>query len=302
MVLSLLIPLSRAVGLCNLRFVPESGRFKRDNGPMLIYWIALHFIYLLVIPYVFVVRVSSSFHCQKIDILAVAYTVISVVKVFSLLLLIISIWVCRERWLRMGNRFIALQQLYRSDLRTIRIGQRLQHMWKLLMCLSKVILTMYSMYGPNSMLVCNIFEEKESPVSLIYIGSTIVALPLEMIVCCIDYWIYHLTRVSNWLLDCLNLEVQELKKDIGWLPRRRGFQRNVYQQQLFGGWRHLWRHCVRLDKVHREMIMIFQWQMLLNILTNYLTDITSLFNLIIYLNEPQTAHHIVYFIGYWITC
>ncbi|KAH8355123.1 hypothetical protein KR093_006419 [Drosophila rubida] len=298
---TLLIRLSRVVGLCNLRFVAESGRFQRQQGPMLIYCIALHLIYVLFMSCGFLVLVSMFFNCQGINMLAVAYSVVAVSKVLSILLLICGIWLLRDRWLQLVNGFLALQQLYRSDLIPSSLSQWLRHARKTLMCFSKILSTIYWIFGPNNYLMCSIDDQSETRIYLIYIGITIVAVPLEMFFSGIDYWIYHLTSVSNWLIDCLTLEAQELKQDVGRMPQRHGCHRNVHQQQLLGSWKQLWRRCLRLHKVYYEMIAIFQWQMLLNILTNYLSDITSIFHILIYWNEPQVLNR-WYFTAYWIIC
>ncbi|XP_060658998.1 putative gustatory receptor 58c [Drosophila nasuta] len=98
---SYLFRLSQAIGLCNYKYVPERGRFKWDKGPMRIYCIVLHIIYVLLTPCAFSMMLHGYNDCQKLDMLAIAYSIVSTAKVASVVMLISSIWLLGPKRLRM---------------------------------------------------------------------------------------------------------------------------------------------------------------------------------------------------------
>ncbi|XP_034475934.1 putative gustatory receptor 58c [Drosophila innubila] len=297
---SILITLCRLIGLCNLRYVPERGRFERDNGPMLIYWVSLHLFYVLLMPCIIFVMVRSYFHCRQMDILAEAYSVVCLAKSCLMMLLLSRTWLQRRRWQRLGNGFLAFQQLYRRDLMKFGYSYWLQNLWKTMLSLSNFMLLTHSLFGPGSLLMCGNIHDEVTEMSTSYIFLSLVILSMELIVSFADFWIYYMMDTSNWVLDCLSHEAQDLRQDMRWLPqRRRGCHRVVYQQQLLAGWQRLWRRCMRLDRLILELLHICKWQILLNLFTNYLTDITIIFNLVIYSNGSYVLWSLI---GYMILC
>ncbi|KAL7737856.1 hypothetical protein ACLKA6_006234 [Drosophila palustris] len=292
---SLFITYCRLIGLCNFRYVPELGRLQRDNGPMFIYWVSLHSIYVLLTPCIIFVMVRSFFHCQQLDMLAVAYTVVSLAKSCLILMLLSRLWLQRRRWQRLGNGFLAFQQLYRRDLMQFGFDYWLRSLWKTVLSLSGFLLLINLLYGPGSLLMCGNIHDEVTEMSTLYISLSLVILCMETIIGTANYWLYSLMSLGNWVLDCLSQEAQDLRQDLHWLPQRRGCHRVVYQEQLLAGWQQLWRRCVQLDRLILELLHICQWQILLNVLTNYVTDIAIIFDLVVYSNGPYDLWRLLLF-------
>ncbi|KAH8299969.1 hypothetical protein KR044_008019 [Drosophila immigrans] len=285
-----LFRLSRAIGLCNLRFVPEKGRFKRDNGALFIYCMVLHFVYVLVIPCIFLMMLHSAYDCQKLDMLAIAYSISSIAKVVSIFLLLSSVWLLRTQWLHMINGFMRIQHQYQRELMHSERVKLWQQLWRMLMKLSRFTLLFHQLFGPPSIFMCDKFDGMRAKFVPVYLVLCLAAILMETLMDCLDSWIYYLINFSNRVLGFMSQETQELRHDLSWLPKRRGCHRNVYQQQLFAAWHKLWNRCLRLDKLTHQMLHILQWQILLNLFVGYLTVITIIFNLVIYSTESDDFH------------
>lgn len=289
---SVLITLCRLIGLCNLRYVPERGRFQRDNGPMLIYWMSLHLLFVLLTPCIIFVMARSYLQCRGMDMLALHSSIVCLSKSCLVLLLLSRTWWQRHRWQRLGNAFLAFQQLYRRDLLKFGFSYWLRNIWKTVLSLSNFMLLIYMLVGPGSLLMCdNIHINNEViEISTSYIFLSLVVLSMQLIVSCADYWLHYMIGTSNWIIDCLSKETQDLRKDVHWLPqRRRGCHRFVYQEQLLSGWQQLWRRYLRVDRLVLELLHICRWQILLHLLTNYLADIAIIFNMFVYMNEAYVV-------------
>ncbi|XP_017966769.2 putative gustatory receptor 58c, partial [Drosophila navojoa] len=79
----------------------------------------------------------------------------------------------------------------------------------------------------------------------------------------------------------MSQEALELTRDLRWLPPSQGRHRAVYQRQLLVAWHRLWHSCRQLEQLLVELLKIFQALLLLNVFTNYLTEISLFFNLVV---------------------
>ncbi|XP_017835348.1 putative gustatory receptor 58c [Drosophila busckii] len=117
-----------------------------------------------------------------------------------------------------------------------------------------------------------------------------------------QYVVFVLVGTSNWILECMCLETQELRQDLRWLPRRYGRHRLVYQQQLLAGWQHLWSKVRRLDFMLQELRQVFQRVILLNLFSSYLSDIAVLFSLVVESLDRQFVNRPWLNLGHFIIC
>ncbi|EDW61078.1 putative gustatory receptor 58c [Drosophila virilis] len=278
------IGISRAIGLCNLRYMPELKRFELDHGAMMVYWLFLDVVYLVLTPTTFIVMVHSFFSCQDMDMLAVAFSAVALAKGCSMLVMLASIWLRRRRVQRLGNGLLALVERY-PRYHDYSFWRR--HSWKLFLGTARFVVLIHQLFGPGSALMCGEDDEIVTKVPPTYIVLAVATLLMELALSCSDTLIYFLLATSNRLLECMSQELLELAQDVRWLPSSHGCHRSVYQRQLLAAWRRLWRSCLRLDCLLQQLLQIFQLQMLLNLFTNYLIDITIIFNLVVYFADAE---------------
>lgn len=279
----LLLKISRWIGLSNYRYVPDRNRLVRVSGVKLVYCMILHLIYVLMTPFVFVVLVNSFFKCQEIDMLAVAYTVVCLSRILSMTMLLFNIWVRRQRLQRLGNGMFKLMRRYCHHLGNYRFRRR--NCMKLVLSSARVLMMLHILVGPDSAVMCSETAGEMTEVHPVYFVLAAATLMMELVLVGVDYWIYWLLAICDWLLECMAKEGRALTTDVEWLPRGRGCHRAVYQQQLLAAWKHLWRCCCRLDALGYDFLEIFQCQILLNLLSSYVTLITVVFNLVLYFND-----------------
>ncbi|XP_051861360.1 putative gustatory receptor 58c [Drosophila albomicans] len=201
--------------------------------------------------------------CQKLDMLAIAYTIVSTAKVASVVMLISSIWLLGPKWLRMVNGFMMFQHY---------IGES------------------FRFFGPPSIFMCEKLDGMRKEFAPLYVILSLGIALMEVLLTSVDYWLYYLMHLSNRVIGFMSEETQEMRQDLNWLPQRGGSHRNVFQQQLLAAWHKLWRRCLRLDRLINEMLKISQWQILLNLLGCYLCDIAIIFNVIIYSTDSEHFH------------
>ncbi|XP_062135596.1 putative gustatory receptor 58c [Drosophila sulfurigaster albostrigata] len=261
---SYLFRLSQAIGLCNYKYVPERGRFKWDKGPMRIYCIVLHIIYVLLTPCAFSMMLQDYYDCQKLEMLAIAYSIVSTAKVASVVMLISSIWLIGRKWLRMVNGFKMFQHIYRREL-SGRVNLW-QHVFKIPLTISRFAILFIQLFGPASIFMCEKFDGMRAQFAPLYVILSLGIALMEVLLTSVDYWLYYLMHLSNRVLGFMSEETQEIRQDLNWLPQRGGSHRNVFQQQLLAAWHKLWSRCLRLDRLINEMLKISQWQILLNFL------------------------------------
>ncbi|KAH8405883.1 hypothetical protein KR215_011060 [Drosophila sulfurigaster] len=282
---SYLFRLSQAIGLCNYKYVPERGRFKWNKGPMRIYCIVLHIIYALLTPCAFTMMLHDYYDCQKLEMLAIAYSIVSTAKVASVVMLIASIWLIGPKWLRMVNGFKMFQHIYRRELSgPVNLWQ---HVIKISLTLSRLGILLIQLFGPPSIFKCEKLDGMRKEFAPLYVILFLGIALMEVLLIFVDYWLYYLMHLSNRVLGFMSEETQEIRQDLNWLPQRGGSHRNVFQQQLLAAWHKLWSRCLRLDRLINEMLKISQWQILLNLLGCYLFDIAIIFNVIIYSTDSE---------------
>ncbi|XP_051861355.1 putative gustatory receptor 58c [Drosophila albomicans] len=220
--------------------------------------------------------------------LAMAYSVVAIAKIACVLILLFSIWLLNTQWLLMVNEFLMFQQIYREEFSGH--GNLILYMWKLLVTFSQFLLLFVQLFGPSSIFMCDKFEGPRGRFAPLYVLLSLSIVLMEMLLTSVDYWVYYLLHLSNRVLGFMSEETEGLRQDLNWLPQRSGSHRNVYQQQLYAAWHKLWRRCLRLDRLIHFMLKISQWHILLNLFACYLTDITIIFNIIIYSTESDNFH------------
>lgn len=275
-----LLKISRWIGLSNHRYVPDQNRLVRVSGVKLLYCMVLHLLYLLMTPFIFVVMVHSFFNCQEIDMLAVAYTVVCLSRILSMTMLLFNIWFRRKRLQRLGNGMFKLMWRYRHHLGNYSFRRR--NIMKLVLSSARVLMMLHILVGTDSAVMCGDTAGEVTEVHPIYYVLAAATLHMELVLVGIDYWIYWLLAFCDWLLECMSREGRALTTDVEWLPRGHGCHRVVYQQQLLAAWQHLCRCFCRLDAFGHDFLEIFQCQILLNLLSSYVTLITVVFNLVLY--------------------
>ncbi|KAH8394748.1 hypothetical protein KR222_003969 [Zaprionus bogoriensis] len=283
---TVLIIISRLIGLSNLCYVPGRQRIELARGVHFVYCVVLHVVYLLLTPLIFLVMVHNFFECQDLDMLAMAYTVVALARVLSIVTLLFNMWLRRRQLQRVGNVLLRLLLRYYRYWGGYSFWSR--NFVKLLSSCSRVVLLLHLLLGPNSAVMCG-EDGVVTPVSPIYLVLTVGALLIELVMCGAIYWIYSLMALFNWLLECMAKETRGLAADVHWLPRGRGCHRAVYQQQLLAAWQHLWRCCSRMDALQQQLMRIYEWQLLFYLFSSYVTDITVVFNLVLYFNDESTV-------------
>ncbi|XP_062136329.1 putative gustatory receptor 58c [Drosophila sulfurigaster albostrigata] len=228
------------------------------------------------------------YNCQKMDMLAMAYSVVAIAKIASVLMLLFSIWLLNTQWLLMVNEFLMFQKIYREEFSEH--DNLWLYMWKLLLTFSRFLLLFVQLFGPPSIFMCEQFEGPKGRFAPFYVLLSLSIVLMEILLTSVDYWMYYLLHLSNRVLGLMSEETEGLRQDLNWLPQRSGSHRNVYQQQLYAAWHKLWRRCLRLDRLIHFMLKISQWHILLNLFACYLTDITIIFNIIIYSTESDNFH------------
>lgn len=275
-----LLKISRIIGLCNQRFDPARNRLVRVRGVRFIYCIVLHLLYLLITPCIFVVLVQSFFKCQELDMLAVAYTVVCLSRILSMMTLLYNVWTRGGQLERLVNGMFRLMYRYRRHLDNYSLQRR--NLVKLLLSSARVMMMLHLLIGPDSAVMCSETAGEITEVPPFYFVLALAALQMELVLCGTDYWIYWLLTLCDWLLECMARDVRALTADLARLPRGHGCHRAVYQQQLLAAWQHLWRCCMQLNALGYDFLQLFQWQILLNLLTSYVTDTTVAFNIVLY--------------------
>lgn len=283
--LAIVVRLSRAIGLCNLRYVAERKRFEFDHGLMLAYWLLLNLLYLVLTPMCFLGMVYSYFSCQGMDMLSMAFSCVALAKSCSLFVILGSIWFRRHRIKHVCNGYLRLLDRFAQYNWNYSFWRR--HFWKLLLSNTRFVVLLSQLFGPGSALMCGVDDEVVTEVPPIYIGLSVAVVLLEVLVSCTDSLAYFVLATSNRLLECMSQEALELRQDLRWLPPSRGRHRAVYQRQLLAAWRRLWYSCLHLSNLLVELLKIFQAQMLLNVFTNYLTEISIFFNLVVLIADAE---------------
>ncbi|XP_060658972.1 putative gustatory receptor 58c [Drosophila nasuta] len=281
-----LFRLSRAVGLCNFRYVPETGRFKRGKGPMQIYYILLHVIYVLLAPCCLIMLLHSQYECEKLNMLAAAYNIVSIAKGVSTLMLICGFWVFNTQWLHTINGFMLFQQIYQRQL----MHSRFMSWWKIVMTFSRFVLLFKQLFGQTSVFWCDKFDGWRAQFDPLYVVLSLAIFHMELVLIFASYWMYFLITLSNRVIGCMSLEIQKLRQDFNWLSHRQGNHRNIYEKQLYFNWHKLWSRCMQLDRLTQYLLHFGQWQILLNLFSCYLSEITIIFNIVIYSTESDNFH------------
>ncbi|KAH8405884.1 hypothetical protein KR215_011062 [Drosophila sulfurigaster] len=290
--LAFLYRVGRIVGLCNFRYEPRSGLFERDRGSILLYWIVLHMVYVLLLPCIFYMLVLNYYECQRLDMLAMAYSIVAIAKAVSIFNLVFSIWLLITKWLRVVNGFMMFQHIYCK-----RLSGRVKfwhYLWKPLLTVSRFSLLFLQLFGPSSIFMCNRLDGMRTPFAPLYIVLSLAFVFMEVLLTCANYWIYYLINLTNQVLGFMSEEMQGLRQDLSGLLKRRDRHRKIYQQQLFAAWHKLWFRCLRLDRVIHKMVKVCQWHILLDLFACYLSDITIVFNLIVYSTEYDNFYFPVF--------
>ncbi|EDW09894.1 putative gustatory receptor 58c [Drosophila mojavensis] len=284
--LSVFVSICRAIGLCNLRYVAERKRFELDQGLMLGYWLLLNVVYVVLTPVCFVLMVNSYYSCQGMDMLSMAYSCVSLTKSCSLFVVLGSVWLRRQRIRRVCNGYMRLLERFTQYHANYSYWRR--HLWKLLLSNTRFVVLLNQLFGPGSALMCGVDDDEVvTGLPPIYIGLSVAVLLMDLLASCTDSLAYCVVGTSNRLLECMSQEALELTRDLRWLPPSRGRHRAVYQRQLLAAWHRLWHSCRQLDKLLVELLKIFQALLLLNVFTNYLTEISLFFNLVVLIADAE---------------
>ncbi|EDW74929.1 uncharacterized protein Dwil_GK15939 [Drosophila willistoni] len=284
------------IGLSNLHYDKRSRQLELRHVPTLVYSLILNVIYFLLAPSAFTLLVQSMYRCEVMGMLPMVFNVVSLAKLSSILLLLLSIWVRRRRLSRLANGYMLLLDNYRMGLTNY---CKPRCILKLLMTSSRFYLLMVQLVGPGSAVRCN--KTGVTSFSLFYLAAVLFGVMMELLLSLTDFSGYIFVVMANWVLISMAEEVNGMTLDHQKLPQRSGCIRRMAESQLLVGWRKFWQRVQSIDKLMAQLLNISQWQMLFNLFTSYLSDIAIVFRMLIYA-EYERDFHLYRLLMYALVC
>ncbi|XP_034651108.1 putative gustatory receptor 58c [Drosophila subobscura] len=275
--------LSRLIGLCNLHYDPQHQCLVRNHVPTVVYCLVLDVIYVLVMPSAFALLAGNISGCKNLGMFGVVYSVMGQAKLFTMMLLIGSVWLRRCRIQALANDYLKLMSDFRSDLQS---NCRRLCLWKVAMTSSRFIMLIQALLSSNSLVHCKRSIDR-ADVAPYYVASMVFAVIMELMVCFADFTVYMIQVSGNCLISNKTERLQEMIDDVAVLPKRLGRPRDMGLRQVLSAWLSLWHRCQQLDDLLRQLREIFQWQMLFNLGTTYIFNIATVFRLWIYMEYAK---------------
>ncbi|SPP75393.1 putative gustatory receptor 58c [Drosophila guanche] len=278
--------LSRLIGLCNLHYDPQHRCLVRNHVPTVVYCLVLDVIYVLVMPSAFALLAGNIYGCKNLAIFGVVYSVMAQAKLFTMMLLIGSVWLRRRRIEALANDYLKLMSDFRSDLQN---NCRRLCLWKVAMTSSRFIMLIQALLSSNSLVHCKRTLDR-ADVAPYYVASMVFAVIMELMVCYVDFTVYMIQVSGNYLISNKTERLQEMIDDVALLPKHLGRPRDMGLRQILSAWLSLWHRCQQLDDLLRQLREIFEWQMLFNLGTTYIFNIATVFRLWIYIEYAKNFH------------
>ncbi|KAH8252782.1 hypothetical protein KR032_001890 [Drosophila birchii] len=272
---------SRLIGLCNLHYSFKERRFVLNHVPTVVYCLLLNVAYLLILPFALTLLTGNIYKCPNVGMFGVVYNVVALAKMSTFVLLMSSVWIQRYRLQRLGNDLMGMLHRFRFALGN---DCRKKTLWKALLTSSRFVLLTQQLIARDSVVHCEADSKLRQDLLPYYRAAIVYSLILLLLVTYVDLTVYMVQVSGNWLLTNMIQKVEDMIQDVKALPKRRGLPREMGLRQILPAWRRLWRRCLHLDSVLRELLELFQWQLLFNLLTTYIFNIATLFRLWIYLS------------------
>ncbi|KAH8238705.1 hypothetical protein KR038_005919 [Drosophila bunnanda] len=272
---------SRLIGLCNLHYIFKERRFVLNHVPTVLYCLLLNVSYMLILPLALFLLTGNIYECPDKGMFGVVYNVVAITKLITLVLLLGNIWIQRCRLQRLGNDLMGMLHRFRFALGN---DCRKKTLWKVLLTSSRFVLLTQQLVARDSLVHCEVNSKLRQTLVPYYRAAIVYLLIMLLLVIYVDLTVYMVQLSGNWLLTNMTQKVEEMIQDLKALPQRRGLPREMALRQILPAWRRLWRRCLHLDSVLRELLELFQWQILFNLLTTYIFNLAALFRLWIYLS------------------
>ncbi|XP_017079253.2 LOW QUALITY PROTEIN: putative gustatory receptor 58c [Drosophila eugracilis] len=276
---------SRLIGLCNLQYDSRNHRFILYHVPTVIYCVILNVAYILILPFALTMLTGNIYKCPNVGMFGVVYNVVALTKLLTMLLLMFSVWIQRRRLQELGNDLMGMLRKYRFALGN---DCRRMCLCKLLLTSSRFVLLTQQLITRDSVVRCEQDSKFKRSMLPYHLASIVYALIMILLMSYVDLTVYMIQIAGNWLLVNFSQRVQEMIQDLEALPPRYGIPREMGLKQILPGWRKLWKRCLHLDQVLKQILDIFQWQLLFNLLTTYIFNIATLFRLWIFIEFDQT--------------
>ncbi|XP_039482538.1 putative gustatory receptor 58c [Drosophila santomea] len=278
---------SRLIGLCNLHYDSENHRFILNHVPTMTYCAILDVAYLLILPFALFMLTGNIYDCPDAGMFAVVYNVVALTKLLTMLLLMSSVWIQRCRLQKLGNDLMKLLHKFRFHLGN---DCRNRCLCKALLTSSRFLLLTQQLVTRDSLVNCEGNSRLRKAMLPYQMAAIVYALIMILLMSYVDLTVYMIEVAGNWLLVNMSQRVLEMVQDLEALPKRNGIPREMGLFQILAAWRKHWRRCHRLDELLKQIVDIFQWQLLFNLLTTYIFNIAVLFRLWIYLEFDKTFH------------
>ncbi|KAH8358141.1 hypothetical protein KR084_005518 [Drosophila pseudotakahashii] len=278
---------SRLIGLCNLHYDSRNYRFILYHVPTVTYCLILNVAYLLILPFALALLTGNVYKCKNIGMFGTVYNVVALTKLLTMLLLMFSVWMKRRRFHRLSNDLMKMLHKFRFALGN---DCRRRCLCKVLLTSSRFVLLTQQLLTRDSLVECDNESSFRRAMVPYFMAAIVYALILILLMSYVDLTVYLIEVAGNWLLENMSQSVQEMILDLEALPKRKGIPREMGLRQILSAWRKLWRQCLHLDEVLSQIVDIFQWQLLFNLLSTYIFNIAILFRLWIYLEFDETFH------------
>ncbi|XP_020800261.1 putative gustatory receptor 58c isoform X1 [Drosophila serrata] len=279
--LRLYFEVSRLIGLSNLHYSFKERRFVLNHVPTVLYCLLLNVTYLLILPFALFLLTGNIYECPDKGMFGVVYNVVGLAELFTFVLLIGSTWIQRCRLQRLGNDLMGMLHRFRFALGN---DCRKKTLWKVLLTSSRFMLLTQQLVARDSVVHCEVNSKLRKTLLPYYRAAIVYSQIMLLLVIYVDLTVYMVQVSGNWLLTNMTQKVEDMIQDLKALPQRGGLPREMALRQILPAWRRLWRRCLHLDSVLRELLEVFQWQILFNLLTIYIFNLAALFRLWIYLS------------------
>ncbi|XP_041447757.1 putative gustatory receptor 58c [Drosophila obscura] len=275
--------LSRLIGLCNLHYDPNQRRLVLNHVPTVVYCLVLDVVFVLVMPFAFGLLAGKIYGCKHLGMFSTVYSVMGQAKLFTMLLLVSSVWLRRCRVERLGNEYLKLLFDFRTAMRN---NCRRRCLWKVALTSSRFVMLIQILLTQNSLVHCQRTLDRAG-VAPFYMAAIVYALIMELMVSYVDFTVYMIQVSGNWLISNMTHQLQEMFDDLEVLPKHLGRPRDMGIRQILDAWLLLWHRCLQLDDLLRQLRQIFQWQILFNMGTTYIYSIATVFRLWIYMEYAE---------------
>ncbi|KAH8233094.1 hypothetical protein KR026_004219 [Drosophila bipectinata] len=285
--LRIFFEVSRLIGLSNLHYDPRKQYFRHDHVPTIAYCLLLDVAYVLVLPFATIILTGNIYKCPDTGMFGIVYNVVGLAKLVTVVLLMGSVWIQRRRLQYLGNELLTMLRRFSFSLGN---DCRNRCLWKLLLTSSRFVVVAQQLMLRDSLIKCKISSKFLRAMAPLFSAAMVFALLMLLLVSYVDLTVYMIQVSGNWLLKNMSQNVREMVQDLNTLPKRNGHIRKIGLRQVMGAWQRVWDRCLRLDRVLQQLLEIFQWQLLFNLLTTYIFNIAIMFRLWIYLEYDQNFH------------